>query len=182
MLAFSDSVIVNIPLQSEVTEREGTLDPMMTELVGMAYSQFNCVVSDLFLRGGVDLGWWYRSGDILVSPSLVRAYNAERNACVPVIALTDDLYGFFSSHRDRRFYSADVDPLKSFRRYDGDKASCWYLDYLSICAESVGHIESFAQRQAYFAAAPNDKQQIINRGTCRSRRTRSSTPVHLLYR
>ena len=69
VLAFSDSVIVNVSLQSEVTRREGSFDPLMSELMGMALAQGNCVLSGLFLRGAIDLGWWYRSGNTLISQS-----------------------------------------------------------------------------------------------------------------
>jgi hypothetical protein len=86
VLAFSDSVIVNVSLQSQMTMIQGTFDPLMSELVDMALAQSQCVNSGLFLRGGVDIGWWYRRGSTLISKSLVGAYKWEKRANVPMIA------------------------------------------------------------------------------------------------
>lgn len=169
VLAFSDSVIVNVPLQSEMTEIEGTFDPLMSELHGMALAQGGCVTSGLFLRGGVDLGWWYRRGSTLVSQSMVRAYKTESRANVPVIALTDELYKYFLKHAHRNFYSKDNDPVRNLlRRYKAQgpngETSFWYLDYIKIYAESVDWITSKAQHQSYISAAPDDRQQIMDDG------------------
>ena len=169
VLAFSDSVIVNVPLQSEMTEIEGTFDPMMSELHGMAFAQGRCVTSGLFLRGGVDLGWWYRRGSTLVSQSMVRAYKTESRANVPVIALTDELYKYFSKHAHRKFYSKDIDPVRNLlRRYTAQgpngEISFWYLDYIRIYAESIDWITSRTQHQSYISAAPDDKQLIMDDG------------------
>lgn len=169
VLAFSDSVIVNVPLQSEMTDLEGTFDALMSELSSMAFAQGRCVTSGLFLRGGVDLGWWYRRGATLISQSMVRAYKAEGRANVPVIALTDDLYEYFSRHSHRSFYSNDIEPVRrSLRHYSeqgpNGMVSFWYLDYITIYAESIGWSTSRAQHQAYLAATSQDKQKIMDDG------------------
>jgi hypothetical protein len=169
VLAFSDSVIVNVPLQSEMTKFEGTFDPLMSEITSMALAQGSCVASGLFLRGGVDLGWWYRRGATLASQSMVRAYKAEGRANVPVIALTDELYQYLSKHSHRNFYSKDFEPLKRLLRYyqaempDG-KISFWYLDYITVCAESIDWIKSRAQHQSYLAASSDERQKIMEDG------------------
>jgi hypothetical protein len=36
VLAFSDSVMVNVPLESSYTRLQGSFDPIMSELSGMA--------------------------------------------------------------------------------------------------------------------------------------------------
>jgi hypothetical protein len=169
VLSFSDSVVVNVPLESDMTESQGTFDALMSEISGMAFAQGQCVTKGLFLRGGIDLGWWYRRGSTLVSQSLARAYKTEGTANVPVIALTADLYKFLSKHPHRGFYAEDIDPIrKSLRRYRADgpsgKVAFWYLDYISIYADSIDWITSRKQHQAYLAAAPNDKQQIMDDG------------------
>jgi hypothetical protein len=169
VLAFTDCVIINIPLQSDATEYEGTFDPIMSELVGFAYAQGACALDKLFIRGGIDIGWWYRSGSSLISQSMVRAYKAEGKANVPVIALTEEVYKFFSDHKHRDYYSDDSDPIKrTLRRYEAGEGNArvefWYLDYISICVESVGWQRSKAQHSAYRAASPDEKQQIMNEG------------------
>lgn len=169
VLAFSDCVIINIPLQSDATKYEGTFDPIMSELAGFAYAQGNCVSAKLFIRGGVDLGWWYHSGDTLVSQSMVRAYKIEGMANVPVIAITEDVYRYFSNHKDRSFYSEDYDPIKNMlRKYeaeeDGKHVEFWYLDYLSLCLQGLGWQCSKSQQSAYREASPDEKQQIMNEG------------------
>lgn len=137
VLAFSDCVIVNIPLQSQATKYEGTFDPIMSELLGFAYAQGACVLNKVFLRGGLATGWWYRSGPTLISQSMIDAYRAECNANVPVIALTRKLYDFLANHEGRKFYSLDIDPVTSlFRKYEVSAGSkrrpFWYLDYISM--------------------------------------------------
>lgn len=169
VLAFSDSVIVNIPFQSDMTELEGTFDPLMSELHAMALAQGRCVTTGLFLRGGVDLGWWYRRGATLVSQSMVRAYKTEGLVNVPVIALTDELYKYFSKHSHRNYYSEDNDPVHALlRQYsvqgEAGEVTFWYLDYIKIYAESIDWITSRAQHQSYIYAAPDEKQAIMDDG------------------
>ena len=172
VLAFSDSVIVNVPLQSEMTELQGTFDALMSELDGLAAAQARCVNQGVFLRGGVDLGWWYRRGATLVSKSMVRAYKAEGKADVPVIALTQDLYTFFSKHKDRQHYSHDIEPVGRFLRpYLGGSSNVqfWYLDYITMFAEDIGWITSKAQHAKYLTATPDEKDAIVEAGYKKNR-------------
>jgi hypothetical protein len=170
VLAFSDSVVVNLALESTLTKLQGTFDSVMSELSGMALAQGQCVTSGLFLRGGVDIGWWYRKGTVLASESLARAYKAEGSAIVPVIRLTDDLYKFVSNHPDRKFYSKDIEPVRTLlREYkgvgpDGKNVSFWYLDYISVVVESHHWVTSAVQRQACLAAPPEKRDQIREMG------------------
>lgn len=167
ILAFSDCIVINIPLQSDATKYQGTFDPIMSELVGFAYAQGQCVQKNLFLRGGLDIGWWYQAKSTLVSQSMVRAYRSEGGANVPVIALTDELYEFFVNHKHREYYSPNFDPVHRFlRKYEseceGIKTEFWYLDYISICAESIGWQRSEQQIHEYRAALLDEKEKIIN--------------------
>lgn len=170
VLAFSDSVVVNLALQSKLTKLQGTFDPVMSELSGMALAQGQCVASGLFLRGGVDIGWWYRKSTVLASESLVRAYKAEENAIVPVIRLTDGLYKFVSTHPHRKFYSDDIEPvahlLREYKGVEGDgkPVSFWYLDYLSLVLESLDWVTSAEQRQKCLAAPPEKRDRIREMG------------------
>ena len=170
VLAFSDSVVVNLALRSTLTKFQGRFDTVMSELSGMALAQGQCVASGLFLRGGVDIGWWYRKGTVLASESLVRSYKAEGHAIIPVIRLTDHLYKFVSSHPHRKHYSEDIEPVRSLlRKYngfgcDGKPVSFWYLDYLSVVLESLGWVTSAAQRQECLAAPPRKRDRIRERG------------------
>ena len=172
VLAFSDSVIVNIPLQSEMTELQGTFDALLCELDGLGTAQARCVNQGLFLRGGVDLGWWYRRGSTLVSQSLTRAYKAEGMADVPVIALTKDLHEFFAKHRDRDCYSADIEPVRRLLRpYPNPETTVmfWYLDYITMFAEDIGWVTSRAQHAKYFSASEEERDEIVATGYARNR-------------
>jgi hypothetical protein len=76
---------------------------------------------------------------------LVRAYKAENQANVPVIALTDALYRYLSRHSHRKFYSKDIEPVRRLlRRYRAQgpsrKISFWFLDYITTYAESIDWI------------------------------------------
>lgn len=164
VLAFSDSIIVNIPLESDSTTYHGTFDPIMSELAGFAYSQGTCVSQGIFIRGGIDLGWWFHDEHILISDSLTRAYKLEGRANVPVIALTPELYEYFSNHSHRGFYSRDIDPLAMFKKYDESGTMFWFIDYLEICLDALGWQRSKKQIETYHAASIEEKDIIMNEG------------------
>ena len=165
ILAFSDSVIVNIPLESGATKFSGTFDPIMSEIVGFAYAQGQCVLNGIFLRGGIDLGWWQREGAIVISQSLTRAYKHEGECCFPVISITDDLQSFLTGHGDRKFYAKDTDPIRtSFSKTKVGSKTITFIDYIGICVESLDWRTSTDQWAAYRAATPEGKQEIANKG------------------
>ena len=162
VLAFSDSVIVNVPLASEMTEIEGTFDALMSELHSMAFAQATCIEHALFMRGGVDLNWWYRDGTTLVSKSLANAYALEGAASVPVIAVTNRVYEFLANHSGRAAYSEDYDPLPTMiREYSGVVAgkdiNIRHLDYLSIFAREVDWTPTLANREALRSLSAEQK-------------------------
>lgn len=164
VLAFSDSVIVNVPLASRMTGIEGTFDALMSELHSMAFAQATCIEHALFMRGGVDLDWWYRDGTTLVSKSLANAYALEGAASVPVIAVTDRVYEFLANHSGRAAYSKDYDPLPAMiRKYSGVVAgkdiSIRYLDYLSIFAREVDWTPTPANRKALLSLPAEQRDQ-----------------------
>jgi hypothetical protein len=101
-----------------LTSIQGTFDILMSELTSSALSQGTCVLEGIFLRGGIDIGFWYRRNDSLISPALVRAYKLERDACVPMIAITPDLRKYLANNPERRFYRQDLDPIpKTLKQY-----------------------------------------------------------------
>jgi len=176
VLAFSDSVIVNIPLESDITRTQGTFDAFMGELLDLALSQCLCIEEGLFLRGGLDLGWWHRDGDILVSQGLARAYRMEGIANVPVIALTDDLFRYLSEHRDRLNYASDIDPMRSMlRKYEGsdangDRLEFWFVDYITIVVRNLAWQPS-ARRQEYLDASPERRDEMHRLGDAAIRKS-----------
>jgi hypothetical protein len=164
VLAFSDSVIVNVPLASDMAEIEGTFDTLMGELHSMAFAQATCIEHALFMRGGVDLNWWYRDGTTLVSKSLANAYALEGAASVPVIAVTDRVYEFLASHSGRTAYSEDCDPLPTLiREYRGVVAgkdiNIRHLDYLSIFAREVDWTPTPANRKTLLLLPVEQRDQ-----------------------
>lgn len=166
VLAFSDCVIVNVPLASKMTEIEGTFDTLLGELNSMAIAQARCIGHALFMRGGVDLGWWYHDGTTLVSKSLVNAYALEGKASVPVMAVTDRLYEFLANHIGRTYYSDEYDPLPPMiREYSGVVAGkavkIRHLDYLTIYAREIEWIPTRADQEALrFLPAEQKDQQM----------------------
>lgn len=165
VLAFSDCVVVNIPLESDATKYEGTFDPIMSEITSFAYGQGICCLNSLFIRGGLDLGWWYQKGATLISQSMVNAYKSEKAVSVPVIALTDRIYDFFSTHSHRKLYSDDFDPIpKVFRTLEIEGKKHLYIDYMTICLEAVGWQRSKEQRDEYRLSSPEDKDKIMSEG------------------
>jgi hypothetical protein len=74
VLAFSDSVVISIGSRSRAVEMMGDFDALGLELTLMAYAQGECTRLGYFLAGGIDLGPWAYTNDVLISPALVRAY------------------------------------------------------------------------------------------------------------
>lgn len=137
----------------------------MSELMGFAYAQGNCVQNSLFIRGGLELGWWYQSRHTLISQSMVGAVKREESTCVPVIALCEELYKYFAEHAHRSFYSEDYDPVKSmFKKYTSEKDEFFYIDYISICVEALDWHHSEEQMAAYRKASPDKKNEIMTSG------------------
>ncbi|WP_429242170.1 hypothetical protein [Luteibacter sp. 621] len=167
VLAFSDSVIAYFPLRSKAMEMQGDFDPVFSELAGFAEAQGACVLGNGdFVRGGVELGWWFQDGTTLVSDALVEAHGLETRADVPVIAIGERLYEHARSHRDRQAYATEIDPVDTaFRRYEGiykgQPTRFYYLDYIRICLDSIDALETRADVERYKAAAPGPARQAI---------------------
>ncbi|MFW5329681.1 hypothetical protein [Hydrogenophaga sp. ZJX-1] len=181
VLAFSDSVIVNIPLVSRMVSISGEFDALGSELHSMALAQFICIENALFLRGGVDLDWWYLDGTTLVSKSLANAYSLEGKACVPVIAVSNKLYSFLENNSGRRNYSPDIDPLlANFRRFSGEVAGktidIRFLDYLSIVAGEIDWSATPAKLK--FLASLDDEQKDKQKWAWHQENLRTLFAVH----
>ncbi|UPG92853.1 hypothetical protein [Luteibacter aegosomatissinici] len=167
VLAFSDSVIAYFPLRSRAIEIQGDFDPVFSELVGFAEAQGAGVVfNGDFIRGGVELGWWFEEGATLISDALVEAHGLETRADVPVLAIGERLYKHARSHRDRGFYATDIDPVAtSFRLYEGTykrgPTRFYYLDYIRICLESIHALETLAELELYKATPSGKARQAL---------------------
>jgi hypothetical protein len=150
-----------------MTEMEGTFDAIMSEFTSFGYAQANCVLSGNFLRGGVDFGWWYADDDMLISPALANAYDLEREANVPVLALSDQIFSYFEKHKHRKHYSEDADPFPlTFRKYTETKSGLpkYFIDYLNICLRSVDWKTSMKQFEEYKQASHERKNEIMGEG------------------
>ena len=174
VLAFSDSILVNVPFESEATEYHGTFKLIIDELVGFSHAQGKCTSDGIFLRGGIDTGWWYRSGSTLISQSLVGAYKAEGKANMPVIALTDQLFQYLLEHKDRGYPGIDDDSIERvLRPYDSEETSgrikFWYIDYISLCVEYVQWPISRQQAIAYESASSEQSEKVMEQGYMENR-------------
>jgi len=171
VLAFSDCLVVSVPLKSTIMELQGSFDGFMVEILMLALSQGECVLSGVFLRGGLDLGPWFHDGDVLASPAHVRAYKLEQRVSVPVLALSEELYQFFAAHPGRRVYSEDTDPISSFREYVSEGFSCYFIDYLSLCIGEIDWHVDAATLQKY-RSATDDEEKIMIMAEGRERNVR----------
>lgn len=172
--AFSDCLVVSVPLRSRLTASQGSFDVLMSELNGFALAQGGCVQRVIFLRGGVDLGFWYSRKDTLISRALVRAFKLEHEACVPMIAITPDLLKYLSDHPHRRFYSKDIDPIPAtftqYHRLPNGKTQ-WLINYLRICLNSIDPAIVGDERKQYQAADEDGRERILSeawRKACRA--------------
>ncbi|MGE0093826.1 MAG: hypothetical protein AB7M05_19730 [Alphaproteobacteria bacterium] len=165
VIAFSDCIILSVPFESDLARSGGHFDVVMSELTNVAYAQGRCAVNGIFLRGGIDYGIWYRRGDVLISPAMIKAYHLEREACVPMIALTDSLLTYLSEHRHRKFYHKSIDPIEStFRKFENlpNDSTQHFVDYIPICLESLeGSIPKEAQ-EIYATSSSEEKDRMRN--------------------
>lgn len=161
--AFSDCLVVSVFSESDIAEIQGTFDVFMGEVNNFALAQGQCVVNKIFIRGGADYGIWYKRKDTLISPALVNAHDLEKSACVPMIAISDKLYGTLANHPHRKYYSSDIDPIRhSFRRFENlpNGESHWFIDYLPACIEVLEGPIVGSERIAYRAASPAEKERM----------------------
>jgi hypothetical protein len=119
----------------------------------------------LFIRGGLELGWWYQKDATLISQSMVNAYKSGGDVSVPVIALTNQFYDYFSKHSHRNLYSSDFDPIpKVFKEIEIEGEKRLYIDYMTICLEAVSWPSSKEQIDEYRPSSPEEKDRIMNEG------------------
>jgi hypothetical protein len=141
---------------------QGNFDTEMSELESFAWAQGSCVVNNIFIRGGIDFGVFYRRKDTLISPAMVSAYALEKAAIAPMIAISEAFYRRLADHPDRRAYSPELDPIpRVFRRFDNlpGGSSQIFLDYLPLC---LGQLDGAipADQAAKYRADPGARDQI----------------------
>lgn len=173
VLAFSDCVVTAVSVHTDFVRNQGLFDTFGSEIVNMAYSQVQCILDGYFLRGGVDMGYWYYDKGLLVSPALVTAYKEEQQrACYPVISISRGLYKLLRDDPGRKAYSKDADPLpdefSSFRHPKGGIVH--FINYLRIAAKSVDWQFDRATYEAYMAAprGSDERDRIMGDGYYRS--------------
>lgn len=161
VLAFSDCIVTAVSINTDFARDQGLFDTLGSEIFDMAYAQVQSVWQGYFLRGGVDIGYWYYNRGLLVSPALVTAYKEEqRRACYPVIAISNRLYALLRDDPGRKCYSKDADPLpdqfSSFKH--PNEGRVWFLNYLRLMAKSVDWQYDRATYEAYMAA-PRESEE-----------------------
>lgn len=161
VLAFSDCIVTSVSVNTYFAREQGLFDTLGSEIWDMAYAQIQCIWQGYFLRGGVDIGFWYHNKGLLVSPALVTAYKEEHHrASYPVIAISNRLYALLRDHPGRKFYSKDADPLpdqfSSFKH--PEKGRVWFLNYLRQMAKSLDWQYDRATYEAYMAA-PRESEE-----------------------
>lgn len=175
VLAFSDCVVTSVSTATNFVRQEGLYDTFGSEIVDMAYSQIQCVWDGYFLRGGVDIGYWYYDKGVLVSPAMITAYKEERDrATYPVISLSERLYKLLKNDPGRRVYSKDADPFAdeyaSFK-YPRTQKRVHFINYLRLGAKAVDWQYDRATYEAYMAAparGSDEREKIMEDGYLRS--------------
>lgn len=168
VLAFSDSVIVSLPMNSPVAHVDGLLDLFMSELEGLAIAQGACVTEGIFLRGGIDMGGWYHQGDVLVSPALVGAYGQENITDVPVLALTARLHEFLRTRPDLSSYSDPSSALAILQEHRGK--NFYFVDYIRASLRGVHWVDRPERQVEYGTALPGFKAEVMAGGYLQSQR------------
>lgn len=163
--SFSDCIIVAFPVRSDYVNMMGMFDAVMDKLTDIALAQANCVCKGLFLRGGVAVGTWFESPQVILSPALAEAHEIEsKKACVPVIGISETVYAGLGKEAGREAYAEWADPYKAvFAPYrTKDKTEGYFLDYLRICFGNLDDWYCGADRQeCRNAMTPEEKNRIL---------------------
>lgn len=136
--SFSDCIVIHTPFSSEACHFSGTFDTCLVTLHDFCMAQAQCVLEGTFIRGGLDLNWWYDADDVLISQGLTESYYLEGKASVPVLALTERIYKHFSEHKDKNTYSESWEPTQymirktKIKNKNGDTVELHFLNYFLI--------------------------------------------------
>lgn len=99
----------------------------------------------------------------MISDALVKAYDMESHkAEFPILAIDQQTYDYFASHRDRKNYARDIDPVNElFRSTKNGQNTVYYLDYLSLGFASSADWYRESDRQAYLKAKSDEQKLMI---------------------
>jgi hypothetical protein len=157
---------VGLPLESDYTKFYGRFDAFGLEMSTFALNQGECALRGIFLRGGIDVGIWYRRGDQLISDALAKAYELEQQKVImPVIGLSERFLTLFTKDPGRAAYTRDADPTHSLITTDpANVVPVPFIDYMTVCLESADWMTSQARRDAYRRASPEKREKIMAEG------------------
>ncbi len=166
VLAFSDCLVRFQPMTWPIVTGNRTIAVLAEELRFIALAQAKCVLNGYFLRGGVDLGFWYRRGNTLISPAMVDAYRCERVAQNPVVALSENVTFILLTLPPRLRRCEEVQPirqlLRQFRRQNGSPVT--YLDYIGIALREIQlstQRSNFARRYDFEKPAEASPNEVL---------------------
>jgi len=164
VLVFSDCIVISLNLTSQFARQFGNFDPFLAELHYFGLCQMTCACNGVFLRGGITIGDWFFSNDMLISSALLEAYEIERNiAQFPIISISKNAVNFFRNHPERQNYSHEIDPVNFlFRKYRTETGQYHhFLDYLQIGFDGSADWYTEEDRQRYLSEKNNDKKMRI---------------------
>lgn len=163
VLAFSDCIVISLEMKSKYIKKFGSFDPLLWEIDGIGLRQAICVCNNIFLRGCISIGTWYRDKDIIISPALAEAYDIESKCAIePIIVISEKTYNFFKTHPHRNWYAPEIDPVDSlFRKYKRDRNTLYFLDYLRIGFDGAADWHTQQDLESYRAAHDDEEKNRI---------------------
>lgn len=163
--ALSDSIFSFIPLQSKSIKYTEEFGSVMSDLAGIAYSQMDCVMKGVFVRGGVSLGWYYQDKKNFISDALVDAVSLEKQICYPVICVSDSIIDRYKASKERGYYSESIDPFKNnfFLTINIGSKSLHFINYLKICIEAVSPKFTSEEKASLKTMLPEDAQSYTDK-------------------
>lgn len=168
VLAFSDCVITATSLHTELAQETGNLDLLLSELLDIARGQCASVLKGHFIRGALDIGFWYYKRGILISPTLVTVYKLEHDHTIyPIISISNRLYRHLRGSADRSRYHKSADPFPNkFSSFMHPKTQkrVHFLNYLRIMIGELDWQFDRSTHEAYMKAEPSKKGAIMSDG------------------
>lgn len=119
VIALSDGLVIALDLEVDAPDADlwPPYDRIGFYLEGLKLAQSRCAFRGDFVRGAIAIGPFWFEEDILLSPALVEAYEAETSlAKNPVIVLKRSVADAVRAGKDEAGYAPDFDPMRDLFR------------------------------------------------------------------
>ena len=166
VISLSDGLVI---VQSKDAEARQALDAygfLQCFMDDLRMAQAQCAFQGIFLRGGIDVGYFWFDDDILLSPALVEAYLIEdKIAKNPAILLKTDLINEIAKMPNKPAGCDGRELIRECEWLEGENRGKYVmLDYMDIIVNEDHGWHSSEDREAWQdrSRSPKERDAIFN--------------------